>query len=101
MHQKILHVLSILKALIRCKVDSIKHKLIRFISIEFKTPTNLSKINEEIKYSLYEFYLEYFRANNNVIKDSGKILNVMFEINTSILNIDRLPSKHLINVIEF
>ena len=90
-----------MKALIRCKVDSIKHKLIRFISIEFKTPTNLSKINEEIKYSLYEFYLEYFRANNNVIKDSGKILNVMFEINTSILNIDRLPSKHLINVIEF
>ena len=88
-----------MKALIRWKIDSIKRKLVKFITNGFKIPSNLSKITENIKHSLYEFYLEYFKINTNLIKESNRILNLMFEINTTIDNFEKLPSKYLINII--
>lgn len=90
-----------MKALIRWKIDSIKRKLVKFITNGFKIPSNLSKITENIKHSLYEFYLEYFKINTNLIKESNRILNLMFEINTTIDNFEKLPSKYLINIIDF
>lgn len=90
-----------MKSLAKTKQENIKKKLYKFITNQKDTHMKLQTITVEHKYTIFEFYLEYFRNNYVQVKDNMHIQEMMFTMANSILTEDELPSKDMKNVIDF
>lgn len=72
-----------------------------FILNQNETHMKLIGISHDHQYSIYEFYLEYFKNNYDSVKKHNKVLDMMFSMSHSILSIKHLLAKDLKNIIEF
>ena len=82
-------------------MDRIKKKLNKYILNQKSIHMKLFSISQDHKYSIFEFYLEYYKNNYVTIKENHSIEEIMFSMSNSILNEEDLPSKDLKNVIDF
>ena len=90
-----------MKYLAKSKMERIKRKAHKYIINQKDMHMKLQLISSEHKYSIFEFYVEFYRNNYQSIKNNKSIEEMMFTLSKSILNESDLPSKDLKNVIDF